>query len=267
MDDDVLDTQSKKITLSKSTFNILIIGVIVASVGFSFLIGFMVGTETAYPEKIFIQDAKNVIDPQSVQSSAQSSTQKQTTPILVSVDDDPMRGDPNAPITMIEFSDFQCPFCLKFHTQTLALIQKDYIDTGKVNFVYRDFPIQAIHPNAVPAALAAECADDQGMFWEYHDNLFDNQQNWGGLATASAVNTFKQYAAELGLDAVEFDACLDSGKYVDEIRNDLQAGQSYGVTGTPGFFIGNDKIGYVNVSGAQPYSVFERVIDQLLTIS
>jgi len=181
------------------------------------------------------------------------------------LDDDPVKGNPDATVTIVEFSDFQCPFCQRFHQTTLPLILENYVDTGKVKFVYRDYPIQSLHPNgAFPAALASECADEQGMFWQYHDKLFQTQKNWERLATKDVGNEFKTFAEELGLDANQFNDCFNSGKYLDEINNDLQDGTSYGITGTPGFFIGNDEMGYIKVSGAQPYSVFQRVLDQML---
>ena len=181
------------------------------------------------------------------------------------LDDDPVKGNPDATVTIVEFSDFQCPFCQRFHQTTLPLILENYVDTGKVKFVYRDFPIQSLHPNgAFPAALASECADEQGMFWQYHDKLFQTQKNWERLATKDVGNEFKTFAEELGLDANQFNDCFNSGKYLDEINNDLQDGTSYGITGTPGFFIGNDEMGYIKVSGAQPYSVFQNILDQML---
>ena len=181
------------------------------------------------------------------------------------LDDDPVKGNPDATVTIVEFSDFQCPFCQRFHQTTLPLILENYVDTGKVKFVYRDYPIQGLHPNgAFPAALAAECADEQGMFWQYHDKLFQTQKNWERLATADVVIELKTFAVELGLDANQFNDCLNSGKYLDEVNNDLQDGTSYGITGTPGFFIGNDEMGYIKVSGAQPYSVFQNILNQML---
>jgi len=184
--------------------------------------------------------------------------------VFVSSDDDPFKGNPDAHITIIEFSDFQCPFCAQFHSSTLPQIQKNYVDTGKVKFVYRDFPITSIHPNAVPAAVAAECANEQGLFWQYHDKLFENQNSWERLVGENVVNEFKEYAADLGLITSQFNDCFDSAKYLEEVTQDLQDGMSYGVTGTPGFFIGNDQLGFTQVSGAQPYSVFQRVFDQQL---
>ena len=173
--------------------------------------------------------------------------------VSASEDDDPVKGNKDAPVTMIEFSDFQCPFCGRFYSQTLAQIQKDYIDTGKVKFVYRDFPLSSIHPQAQIAAEAGECADDQGKFWEYHNKIFENQAL---LSEAS----LKQWAVDLGLDADEFNDCLDSGKQKQEVQKDFNDGSSYGVSGTPAFFING-----VMVSGAQPFANFKAVIDKELS--
>jgi protein-disulfide isomerase len=198
------------------------------------------------------------------QLSPQQASPQPTQPVMISLDDDPMRGDPNAEITIVEFSDFQCPFCARFHSTTLPQIEQNYISTGKVNFVYRDFPIQSIHPNALPAAMASECADDQGKFWEYHDKLFENQKGWQSLDIQTGISTFKEYAQELGLNMEEFNSCLDSEKYSQEVNADLQDGRNYGVTGTPGFFVGNEKIGFIKITGAQPFSSFQQVLDSQL---
>jgi len=187
-----------------------------------------------------------------------------TQPIKISLDDDPIIGNPDAPITILEFSDFQCPFCARFYVQTLPAIKEEYIDTGKVNFVYRDFPIQSIHPNALPAAVASECANEQGKYWEYHDILFENQSSWAKLDTNTLISTFSEYANKVGLNQEQFDACLETGKYLEEIQQDLNDGRDYEVTGTPGFFIGNEKIGFVKLSGAQPFESFKKVIDAQL---
>jgi len=146
----------------------------------------------------------------------------------------------------------------------LPQIEQNYLSTGKVNFVYRDFPIQSIHPNALPAALASECADDQGKFWDYHDKLFENQRGWEGLDVQAGLITFKEYAQELDLNMVEFNSCLDSEKYSQEVANDLKDGRNYEVTGTPAFFVGNDKIGFTKIIGAQPFSSFQAVLDNQL---
>ena len=191
-------------------------------------------------------------------------TNQPSEPVKISADDDPVIGNPNAPITIIEFSDFQCPFCARFHVQTLPLLLEEYIEQGKVKLVFRDFPIQSIHPNALPAAVAAECANEQGQFKAMHDMLFDNQNQWSKQETDVALSIFTQYATEIQLDQNTFDSCLTSGKYIEEIRNDLEDGRSYDVTGTPGFFIGNDDIGYVELKGAQPFESFKKVIDAQL---
>ena len=180
------------------------------------------------------------------------------------MDNDPIRGDPNAPITIVEFSDFQCPFCARFHTQTLPSILEEYIEQGKVNLVYRDFPLQSIHPNALPAAVAAECANEQGKYWEFHDMLFEKQNDWSRLSSDALISTFSQYATDVSLEQQQFDSCLESGKYLQEVQGDLSDGRDYGVTGTPGFFIGNDEIGFEKLSGAQPFDSFKKVIDAQL---
>ncbi|MFZ8908033.1 MAG: DsbA family protein [Nitrosopumilaceae archaeon] len=196
--------------------------------------------------------------------SNQPTPQQAPQPLRISLDDDPIRGDPDAPITIVEFSDFQCPFCARFHVQTLPSILEEYIAEGKVNLVYRDFPIQSIHPNALPAAVAAECADEQGKYWEYHDTLFEKQSSWARLDSNSAISTFSQYATDIGLEKEQFDSCLGSGKYLEEVQGDLRDGRDYEITGTPGFFIGNEKIGFVKLNGAQPFESFKRIIDAQL---
>ena len=184
----------------------------------------------------------------------------------ITPDDDPVLGSADAPITMIEFSDFQCPFCARFYSETLPLIKANFIDTGVVKMVYRDFPIQSIHPNAVPAAVASECADEQGSYWEYHDMLFDNMETWGPLATETALEQFKGYAADLELDVETFSTCLDTGKYMDDVTKDYTDGVAYGITGTPAFFLGSEETGYIQISGARPYPEFQFAIEQLLDI-
>jgi len=170
--------------------------------------------------------------------------------VAASVDDDPAWGPEDAPVTIIEFSDFQCPFCSRFFVQTYPQIKQEY--EGQVRFVYRDFPLTSIHENAQKAGEAAECADEQGKFWDYHDTLFNNNS---ALDDAS----LKSYASQVGLDTATFNQCLDSGKYTEEVQKDYQEGISYGVTGTPAFFING-----VTVIGAQPYANFKAAIDAAL---
>ena len=157
-------------------------------------------------------------------------------------------GSDSAKVRLVEFSDFQCPYCAKFFTETFSQIKKDYIDTGKVKLVYRDYPLD-FHPNAQKAAEASECAHAQGKFWEMHDKLFQNQ-------ASLSIDNYKTWAKDLGLDTAKFNDCLDKGTYADEVKKDLADGQAAGVSGTPGFFV-NHQI----ISGAVPYAVFKTAID------
>ena len=171
------------------------------------------------------------------------------------VDDDAVLGDAKAPVTIVEFSDYQCPFCTRFYQQTEKQIYDTYIKTGKVKFIYRDFPL-SFHQNAQKAAEAAECADEQGKYFAMHDKMFDKSQADG---TGIAVADLKSYAKELGLDTAKFNDCLDSGKMASETQKDQADGMAAGVQGTPGFFVNG-----VEISGAQPFSVFQQVIDAAL---
>ena len=175
----------------------------------------------------------------------------QPSKVQVSAEDDPIKGSKDAPVTIIEFSDYQCPYCERFYIQTFPQIEENYIKTGKVKFVYRDFPLGS-HQFAQKAAEASECADEQGKFWEYQDKIFKNQQL---LDTPN----LKQYAKDLELDTAKFNDCLDSGKMTSEVQKDLKDGQSYGVNGTPAFFING-----ILVSGAQSYATFQEIIDQAI---
>lgn len=183
--------------------------------------------------------------------------------VEVSEDDDPVFGDKNAPVTIIEFSDYQCPFCRKFWQETLPSIERDYIAKGKVKLVYRDFPL-GFHDGAIPYATAANCAREDGgdeAYYKMHDKIFEEQNILDGGSVSSTVqyvgvDTLKQWAKDIGYN---IDSCLDSGKYADEIQKDLNDGASSGVSGTPGFFV-NGKL----LSGAQPYSAFKQLIDSEL---
>ena len=164
----------------------------------------------------------------------------------VSFDPARVRGNPTAPVTIVEFSDFQCPFCQRAHSTIKALLTKY---DGRVKLAYRDFPLRDIHPNAQIAAEASRCAAEQGKFWEYHDLLFSNP---GQLDAPS----LKVMALSLQLDGEQFDSCLASGKFRPSIDADLQAGARAGVNGTPGFFING-----IFLSGSLPIEEFEKVID------
>ena len=177
----------------------------------------------------------------------------------VSIDDDAILGDPTARVTIVEFSDYQCPFCRLFWKTTLPRIRQQYIDTGKVRLVFRDFP-QPGHPQAQIASMAAECAKDQGKYWEYHDKLFFEQDKQGKDVIRFKADDLKRWAAEIGLDATPFRQCLDSSKYKKEVRSDYSYGWNLGVDGTPAFFINGRSL-----VGAQPFAVFQKVIEEELS--
>ena len=174
-------------------------------------------------------------------------------PVVTSTDF--VLGDKNALVTIVEYGDFQCPFCGKFFKDTEPVIRENYIKTGKVKFIYRDFAF--LGQESFWAANAARCAGDQGKFWQYHDYLYGNQQgeNQGAFSKAN----LKNFAASLSLDKEKFNACLDSNKYDEAVKKDSKAGADAGVQGTPGVFI-NDRL-YV---GALPTATFTQIIDDEL---
>ncbi len=178
-------------------------------------------------------------------------------PVTVNTDEAYSIGDPNAPVTIIEFTDYQCPFCERHFRQTYPELKANYIDTGLVRYVFKDFPLMSIHPQALEAAQAARCAGEQEAYLGMHDMLFANQDEWNNRS--NAVEIFTRYADELQLDVDLFVQCLSSGKYETAVLNDVEEGTQLGVRGTPAFFIN----GYL-LSGAQPYNVFEQAINSFL---
>ncbi|MCA9944721.1 MAG: thioredoxin domain-containing protein, partial [Anaerolineales bacterium] len=192
------------------------------------------------------------------QAQAQAAQpQTPTGPVDVPIDGAYAVGDPNAPITIIEYTDYQCPFCSRHFEQTYGLLKENYIDTGVVYYVFKDFPLTQIHPQAMLAANAARCAGEQDSYAAMHDTLFATQAEWNGRTDADTL--FNQYAAEMGLDAEQFATCLADRTYEERIIADLNEGASYGINGTPGFFLN----GYF-LSGAQPYATFADAIEFLL---
>ena len=192
--------------------------------------------------------------------------------VKASIDDDAILGDENAPVTIIEFSDYQCPFCRKFWTETFKELKTNYIDTGKVKLVYRDFPLSSLHPMAQASAEATECVHEQGgdeAYWEMHNKLFAEQNildsgSASGAVTKTVVYTnddLKSWASDLGYD---IGSCLDSGKYKSEVLKDSNDAGNAGGSGTPYFVImkSGDKEG-TPLSGAYPYDTFKQIIDSL----
>ncbi len=189
-----------------------------------------------------------------------------TDPVKVSLDDDPVMGDKNAPVTLIDFSDYECPFCKRHFEQVYSQIKKDYIDTGKVKMVYRDLPLPFHDPNATDQAIAANCARDQGgddTYFRYHGEIFKRTSSNKGLAREN----LPKIAADLGLNTANFESCLNSDKYKAEVQKDLDDARKYGASGTPTFFIGKstgNEIDGTKLVGAQPYAAFKTIIDELL---
>jgi protein-disulfide isomerase len=168
----------------------------------------------------------------------------------IPVDGFPSIGPDDAPIVIVEFSDFQCPYCARFHDQTLQPLLDAY--PGKIRFVYRHFPLSAIHSNAFQAAEASMCAYEQGAFWPYHDGIYENQAKLG-------TELYVQIAEDLGLDVESFRACLEKNEYKDLVQSDIDFAISLGVRSTPTFFING-----LPFIGAQPLDAFKQVINNEL---
>lgn len=171
------------------------------------------------------------------------------------------RGRADAPLTLIEFSDFQCPFCARHTRETFEQIQKTYVDTGKVRYVFRHFPIESLHKRAFAGAYAAECAARQGKFWEIHTRLFANQQQ---MEDADLL----AHAKAIGVDLAAFQQCVTAADVKAKVMTDLDEGARAGVSGTPMFFIGTMEGGKVRalkrLNGAVPFAAFQQTIDALL---
>ncbi len=167
----------------------------------------------------------------------------------------PYLGASNANVTVVEYADYECPFCEQFFKNVLPELKAKYIDTGKIKFFYQDFAF--LGPDSNTTAEASHCAEDQNKFWQYHDYLFSNQGAEGsGWATSDHQ---KQFAVAIGLNTAQFNQCLDSGKYKQEVLDETSAGKSYGVSGTPTLFVNGTAI-----VGAQPATAFEKAIDAAL---
>lgn len=194
-----------------------------------------------------IQDTPS---PQNPSAQPPSPSQKPSIQTFEITKDNHIRGAFDASVTLVEFSDFECPFCER-HYPTLNKILSDY--QGKVRLVYKHFPL-SFHPNSQKAAEASECANEQGKFWQYHDKLFENQ------TSGFSLDKFKQWAKDLKLNTNKFNDCLDSSKYAQKVQADYQEGASKSVNGTPATFV-NGQL----VSGALPYESFKQIIDQVIS--
>ncbi|MBI2596551.1 DsbA family protein [Candidatus Daviesbacteria bacterium] len=182
--------------------------------------------------------------------------------------DDPVSGDKNAPVTLVEFSDYECPFCKRHFDQVYPQLKKDYIDTGKVKLVFRNYPLPFHDPMATYEAQAALCAKDKGgdsAYFKFHDEMFKQTTSNGNGLSKDKV---RQIAADLGLNADNLVSCVEGNKFKEQVAKDISDGSAAGVNGTPSFVLGKtEKSGVVNgqlIIGAQPYSAFQSAIDPLL---
>lgn len=179
----------------------------------------------------------------------------------LNVESDPFKGSESAPLTVVEYTDYQCPYCARHAQQVLPEILQNYVNTGKVRYVLRDFPL-SIHKQAGKASEAAHCAGDQGKYWEMHDELFRNQR-------ALNLDKLPGYAETIGIDVATFNACLSSGKYAGLVAKNLAAGRELGIRGTPSFVIGytqadGEVTGEKMSRGAVGYSAFQSAFDEML---
>jgi protein-disulfide isomerase len=183
-------------------------------------------------------------------AAAETNTQQQAQQVKrydIPIDGNPVLGSDKAAITLVEFSDYECPFCRRWHAEVLPKIQEKYGD--KIRLVYRDFPLSSIHANAIPAAEAADCAGEQKHYWEFNNQVFATEDPLGN-------STYEAIAKNIGLDVNSFKKCVDERRYQKEVENDLNFATQLGVRSTPTFFING-----LAVVGAQPFEVFEQIID------
>lgn len=183
---------------------------------------------------------------------------KKLTPSKLIENGSPILGDSNAEITILEWGDYQCTFCYKFHQNTLNTINEDFIKTGKVKLVFKDFPLNG--PDSVMAAEASYCAEDQGKYWDYHNELY---KNWGGERTGWITrDSLDKFATTVGLDLEVFNICLDEKKYQDKVNALYDFGREIGIDATPSFLVFNNEE-IIKIRGNQPLEVFLKTIDEL----
>ncbi|MFC1690226.1 thioredoxin domain-containing protein [Pseudomonadota bacterium] len=209
-----------------------------------------------------LEEVKKLIESAAARGSSGSGTT--FTEQVVDVGGSPFKGDEDAPLTLLEFSDYQCPFCSRFARDTMPKIIDEYVSTGKVKFVMKENPLTSIHKQAFDASLAALCAQDQGKYWDMHDIMFANMKQLSN-------EDLKAYAAAIELDAAEFEECLDSRKHEKRVNSDIAAASKMGVRGTPGFLLGvtdqsdpNKSLMKGYIRGAKSFEEFKGGIDDML---
>jgi len=235
------------------------IGKWLLGIGIAVLLGFIAGRQ----QQLVVSQRDILREIQHLKTSAPPAVPAVAAPdFTLRIDDAATKGNANAKVTLIEFSDFECPYCGRYVQESFPQIERDYVATGKVRYVFRHFPLAQIHPRAVKAAEAAECARQQEKFWPFHDRLFANQK---ALDRTSLVD----HARALGLEMKSFETCLD-GKATSTVLADLNTGARAGIAATPTFFLGfaepDGSIRVVNkLVGAKPYAEFKAALDKLLT--
>jgi protein-disulfide isomerase len=229
-------------------------------------VGFFVGS--LWKENTLLKAGNLPAIPTVAQEGIQPEAPQQPSKGVASVDDDPVLGDKNAPVTIVEFSDYECPFCKRHFDETLPQLIKNYVDTGKAKIVFRDFPLSFHDPMATKEAIAANCAGKQGgdtAYYTYHDEIFTRtKSNGNGLSEADLTTI----ATDLGLNLSSFNTCLLDPVQANEVKKDIADGTAAGASGTPTFVIGrSNSSGEIDgdlVVGAQPYGAFQAIIDPLL---
>lgn len=225
--------------VKKSQFNVL-----------TFVIAFALGLTAGYFVWGYGSTSENQAQVPSAIDVQEEPAQQEAIRRDVPTEGFPSEGPDDAPIVIVEFSDFQCPFCTKWHNETYQPLLEEYPD--QIKLVYRNFPLTSLHPDAYLSAEAAMCAGDQDSYWPYHEALFESKYGLG-------EDALKQYAEELGLDTATFNECLDSNAYTDFVRADMEYAMSIGVQSTPTFYV-NGQL----VVGAQPIEVFRQIINSEL---
>jgi len=247
--------EHETVSIKKSTYNKMLVALVVVLVAFSFTAGFILGGAG--------KSTTGTVTAQQQGTQAQQTQQQQQTapPSKVSFDIPsyvPFKGSASAGVNVIEFGDYQCPFCERFFTQTEPQVTSNYVDTGKVKFYFLDFSF--LGPDSLTLGNGAWCANEQNKYYEYHDYIYANQgQENSGWATPDKVKSFVGNIS--GLDVQKFSSCLDSKKYDSRVQALTSLGQNAGVRGTPSFLIGNPQNGYTLFVGACPYSSFQSALD------
>lgn len=239
---------------------------VTALVIFAFFLGMLTNKVLSLEKALKTQTTNNAVPTGQVNNNVLGNTdiapQAPTQPpakVDVAIGHLPTIGPDNAKVTIVEFSDFQCPYCEKLATDAYPQIYDTYIKTNKIKFAYRHYPLTSIHPNSQKAAEASECANEQKKFWEYNNLLFKNQSTWSPQSPIDAATSFASYASELGLNTDQFRSCLDTDKYAENVRKDTADGDIAGVDGTPTIYING-----IRLVGAQPFVKIQQIIEQEL---